>query len=217
MRRPWPDRLARRDRPLGPGSAGRRRRPVTCAGRAAGRAEGLWRAGRGQRLAAGGGSASSGSLTQAEKTESPGQPLGLGWGHGSGGLEGGGDYGEGMREAYGGHAATGRAPREATWDRRREWTGPVLLRGRHYACAGGRVPCHQGSPRRIWGFRRCLSRSQLAAPLVLLPLDYAGRRDRKHVHTGRRPREGHRVPDWCRLSLDTRVTGIAGIPSRRSS
>jgi len=34
------------------------------------------------------------------------------------------------------------------------------------------------------GFRRCLSRSQLAAPLVLLPLDYADRRDRKHVHTG---------------------------------
>jgi hypothetical protein len=95
-----------------------------------------------------------------------------------------------------------------------DWS--CTLRGRHYACADGRVPCHQGSPR-IWGFRRCLSRSQLAAPLVLLPLDYAGRRDRKHVHTGRRRWEGHRVPDWCRLSLDTRVTGIAGIPSRRSS
>ena len=83
MRRPWPDRLARRDRPLGPGSAGRRRRPVTCAGRAAEHAEGLWRAGRGQRLAAGGGSASSGSLTQAEKTGSPGQPPGAGLGSGS--------------------------------------------------------------------------------------------------------------------------------------
>jgi hypothetical protein len=98
-------------------------------------------------------------------------------------------------------------------------SGLVLyfLRGRHYACAVGRVPCPQGSPRRIRGFRRCLSRSQLAAPLVLLPLDDAGRRDRKHVHTGRCPREGHRVPDWCRLSLDIQVTGIAGIPARRSS
>ena len=39
----------------------------------------------------------------------------------------------------------------------------------------------------------------------------------KHGRTGRRRWEGHRVPDWCRLSLDTRVTGIAGTPSRRSS
>jgi len=31
------------------------------------------------------------------------------------------------------------------------------------------------------------------------------------VRTGRRPREGQRVPDWCLLSLDIRVTGIAGI------
>jgi hypothetical protein len=42
--------------------------------------------------------------------------------------------------------------REATWDRRREWTVLYFSRGRHYACADGRVPCHQGSPRRIWGF-----------------------------------------------------------------
>ena len=47
-----------------------------------------------------------------------------------------------------------------------------------------------GSPRRIWGFRRCLWRSQLAAPLGLLPLDHAGRRDGKHVSTGRRRWEG---------------------------
>jgi hypothetical protein len=32
-----------------------------------------------------------------------------------GGLEGGGDRGEGLREAYGGHAASGRAARDATW------------------------------------------------------------------------------------------------------
>ena len=59
-------------------------------------------------------------------------------------VAGGGGHGEGMREACGGHAAIGRAPREATWDRRRQWAGPVLLRGRHCACAGGRVRCHQG-------------------------------------------------------------------------
>jgi hypothetical protein len=29
--------------------------------------------------------------------------------------------------------------------------------------------------------------------------------------------EGHRVPDWYRLSPDTRITGIADTPSRRSS
>jgi DoxX-like family len=67
-------------------------------------------------------------------------------------------------------------------------------------------------PSAYLGFRRCLSRSQLAAPLALLPLDYAGHRDRKHVRTGRRRREGHRVPDWRRFSLDTRVTGIADTP-----
>jgi hypothetical protein len=63
---------------------------------AGGRAsEGLWRAGRGQRLAAGGGSASSGSLTQAEKTGSPCQPLGAGVGvMVPGVVEGGGDHGE---------------------------------------------------------------------------------------------------------------------------
>ena len=43
------------------------------------------------------------------------------------------------------------------------------------------------------------------------------RRDRKHGRTGRRPWEGQRVPDRCRLSLDTQVTGIAGTLSRRSS
>jgi hypothetical protein len=169
----------------------------------------------GQRLAAGGGSASSGSLTQAEKTESPGQPLGLGsWFPGSGR----------RRRPWRGDARSVRWPCGYWPGSARSHLGSPLgadwsctLRGRHYACAVGRVPCPQGSPRRIRGFRRCLSRSQLAAPLVLLPLDDAGRRDRKHVHTGRRPREGHRVPDWCRLSMDTRVTGIAGIPARRSS
>ena len=55
---------------------------------------------------------------------------------------------------------------------------------RHYACADGRVSVSSGSPRRVWGFRRCLWRSQLAAPLALLPLDHAGRRGRKHVRTG---------------------------------
>ena len=170
----------------------------------------------GQRLAAGGGSASSGSLTQAEKTESPGQPLGLGswfpgvWKAAATMARGCAKRTVAMRLLAGLRA---KPPGIAAG------SGLVLyfLRGRHYACAVGRVPCPQGSPRRIRGFRRCLSRSQLAAPLVLLPLDDAGRRDRKHVHTGRRPREGHRVPDWCRLSMDTRVTGIAGIPARRSS
>ena len=98
----------------------------------------------GQRLAAGGGSASSGSLTQAEKTESPGQPLGLGWGHGS------------RRKAA---ATTARGYAKRTVATRllaglrakppgiAAGSGLVLyfLRGRHYACAVGRVPCHQGA------------------------------------------------------------------------
>ena len=54
------------------------------------------------------------------------------------------------RDRGAGRIRVGRTPREANWDRRREWTGPVLLRGRHYACAGGRVPCHQ-LPRGVSG------------------------------------------------------------------
>jgi len=124
--------------------------------------------------------------------------------------------GEGMREAFGGHAATGRAARDATWDRRREWTGPVFLRGRHSARAGGRVPQHQG-PRGVSGAFVDISRARnsprhsssyrLTTLIVKI----------KHMRTRRCPWEGHRVPDWCRLSLDTRVSEIADTPSRRSS
>jgi len=41
--------------------------------------------------------------------------------------------------------------------------------------------------------------------LILLPLDCADRRDRKLVAYWAPSWEGHRVPDWCRLSLDSRV------------
>jgi hypothetical protein len=52
-------------------------------------------------------------------------------------------------------------------------------------CMCGRArSVSSASPRRIWGFRRCLSRSQLTAPLARLPLDYAERRDRKHGRRG---------------------------------
>ena len=72
--------------------------------------------------------------------------------------------------------------------------GAQLRRGPSLCMRGRARSMSSGSPRRIWGFRRCLWRSQLAAPLVLLPLDHAGRRDRKHVSTGRRRWEGHRYP-----------------------
>ena len=111
--------------------------------------------------------------------------------------------------------ATGRAPREATWDRRREWAGPVLLRGRHYACSGGRVP-HQ-LPRGVSGAFVDVSRARNSprhSPSYRLTTVIVGTENMcvQATSAGRAS-----VPNWCRLSLDTRVTGITDTPSRRSS
>jgi hypothetical protein len=88
--------------------------------------------------------------------------------------------------------------------------------GRHYACAGGRVPQHQ-LPRGLSGafvdfFRaRDSPRHSPSYRLTTLiaEIDSMGVRATSA--------EGHRVPDWYRLSSDTRVTGIADTPSSRSS
>ena len=114
-------------------------------------------------LAASGGSASSGSLTRAEKTASPCQPPGAG-------------LGSWFREAWKATATTAKGCAKRTVATRL----PAGLRAKPagiaagsglvlYFCVAvimrvraGPVPCHQGSPRRIRGFRRCLSRSQPA-------------------------------------------------------
>jgi len=71
-------------------------------------------------------------------------------------------------------------------------------------------------PRPIWGFRRCLSRPRLAAPLALLPLDDADRRDRKHGRTGD---VGGRAPGTRLVPAQPGYPGNGNrrYPSRRSS
>jgi hypothetical protein len=88
--------------------------------------------------------------------------------------------------------------------------------GRHYACAGGRVPQHQ-LPRGLSGafvdvFRaRDSPRHSPSCRLTTLIAEI------ESMGVRAASAEGHRIPDWDRLSLDTRVTGIADTPSRRSS
>jgi hypothetical protein len=157
----------------------------------------------GQRLAAGGGSASSGSLTQAEKTESPGQPLGLGsWFPGSGR----------RRRPWRGDARSVRwpcgywpgsarshlgSPLGADWSCTFAWPS-LCMCGRARSVSSGVPAAYPG----LSSMSLALATRRATRPL---PLDYADRRDRQQARTG-----------------DVRGKGIgyptgADTPSRRSS
>jgi hypothetical protein len=89
------------------------------------------------------------------------------------------------------------------------WRPSLRTRGRARSVSSA-------SPRPIWGLRRCLSRSRLAAPLALLPLDDADRRDRKHGRTGD---VGGRAPGTRLVPAQLGYPGHGNrrYPSRRSS
>jgi hypothetical protein len=113
-------------------------------------------------------------------------------------------------------SARTRGSREATWDRSRGWTGPVLLRGRHHVCAGGGVRCHQG-PRGVSGAFvdfSCAHNSPRHSPSYRLTTLIAGIESMGVLATSAGRASGTRlVPAEPRYPGN----GIAGTPSRRSS
>jgi hypothetical protein len=89
------------------------------------------------------------------------------------------------------------------------WGPSLRMRGRARSATSTSTRC-------ICGFRRCLRardppRHSPSYRLTTLIAEI------ESMGVRATSAEGHRVPDWYRLSSDTRVTGIANTPSRRSS
>ena len=89
------------------------------------------------------------------------------------------------------------------------WGPSLRMRGRARSATSTSTRC-------ICGFRRCLRARDSArhSPSYRLTTLIA---EIESMGVRTTSAEGHQVPDWYRLSSDTRVTGIANTPSRRSS